>query len=415
MRIMLVAFGTAGDVFPLIGVGRALGKRGHEVHVASLPDHQSSVERAGLISHVLRGIPGIKGLPDFYHPRRSMRVVAERLLIPALEPIYELLSTLNPAEWTVFANSQAYGARIAQEKYGILLTTFIITPFALRSVQRMPVTPGIACPQWMPLVVRRAFLGVATRLWDRELAPALNAFRKTLGLEAVKDIWYDWCLSPHRVIGLFPEWYAPNPGDWPAQFRYGGFTVFDEGVSQEVPAELAGPGNPLVVFAAGSAGQAAADFFQTAITASASQSWRAVLLTGEPVNSSYTPLPANVFRYSYVPLSQLLRLSSLVVHHGGTGTTSLALAAGVPQVVVPFGHDQFDNAVRIEQLGVGRRVLKSADLSRQLRMTIAQILQDHSLSTRCRALAPSAAVDASLTAVCEMIEADVRSGRIGRG
>jgi rhamnosyltransferase subunit B len=412
---MMIAFGTAGDVFPLIGVGRALAKRGHEVHVASLPDHQNSVEKAGLISHVLTGIPGIKGVPDFYHPRRSMHVVAERLLIPALRPIYELLSTLNPAEWTVFANSQAYGARIAQEKHGILLTTFIVTPFYLRSVQRMPVTPGITCPQWMPLVIRRAFLGVATKLWDRELGPALDAFRRTLGLKPVRDIWYDWCLSPQRVIGLFPEWYAPNPGDWPVQFRHGGFTVFDEGVSQEVPPELVGPGDPLVVFAAGSAGQAAAEFFQAAITASDSQSWRAVLLTGESSNWSDTPLPANVLRYSYVPMSQLLRLSSLVIHHGGTGTTSLALAAGVPQIVVPFGHDQFDNAVRIEQLGVGHRVLKSADLPRRLRMTIVQMLPDQSLLTRCRALAPSAAVDASLTAVCELIEADTRSARESTG
>ena len=415
MKVMLVAFGTAGDVFPLIGVGRALAKRGHDVHVASLPDHQRSVEKAGLISHVLTGIPGIKGGPDFYHPRRSMRVVAERLLIPALQPVYELFSTLNPAEWTVFANSQAYGARIAQEKLGISLTTFIITPFTLRSVERMPITPGIACPQWMPFVVRRAFLGVAAKLWDRELAPALNAFRRTLGLEAVKDIWYNWCLSPDRVIGLFPKWYAPKPGDWPAQFRHGGFTVFDEGLSQEVPAELARPGNPLVVFAAGSSGQAAADFFQAAIAASSAQGWRAVLLTGEPNNWFSTPLPANAFQYCYVPMSQLLPMASLVVHHGGIGTISLALAVGVPQIVVPFGHDQFDNAVRIEQLGVGRRVLKSAGLPRQLRITIAQMLRDDSLSTRCRALAPRAAVDASLTAVCEQIEADFYSAREDRG
>jgi rhamnosyltransferase subunit B len=415
MRIMLVAFGTAGDVFPLIGVGRALRKRGHEVHVASLPEHQRPVERAGLVSHVLTGIPGIKDAPDFYHPRRSIRVVAERLLIPALKPVYELLSTLNPAEWTVFANSQAYGARIAQEKHGLLLGTFIITPFTLRSVRRMAITPGIACPQWMPLVIRRAFLGVATKLWDGELGPALDTFRTTLGLKPVRDIWYDWCLSPRRVIGLFPEWYAPNPGDWPAQFRHGGFTVFDEGVSQQVPPELLEPGDPLVVFAAGSAGQAAADFFQAAITASDAQSWRAVLLTGEGINCSKTSLPANVFQFPFVPMSQLLRLSSLAVHHGGTGTTSLALAAGVPQLVVPFGHDQFDNAVRIEQLGVGRRVLRSAGLARRLRRTIAQMLHNPSLSARCRTLAPGAAVDASLKAVCEQIEADTRSARQGTG
>jgi rhamnosyltransferase subunit B len=256
---------------------------------------------------------------------------------------------------------------------------------------------------------RRAFFAAVARLWDRELAPSVNAFRESLGLDPVRNIWYEWYLSPHRVIGLYPEWFAPKPNDWPAQFVYGGFTVFDPGASQQVPAALLGPGDPLVVFAAGSAGQAATAFFQNAISASAGQPWRTVLLTGEGGGWSDLRLPRNVFRHNYVPMSQLLPLSSLVVHHGGLGTISLALSAAVPQVVVPFGHDQFDNAARIEQLGVGRRILKSANLPLRLRSTIEQMLGDPTWSERCRVLAPGAAIDGSLASVCEQIEADSRN------
>jgi rhamnosyltransferase subunit B len=406
MKIMLVGFGTAGDVFPLIGLGRALQQRGHEVHFASLPEYQGPIERAGLTFHVLKGIPGTRDAHDVYHPTRSMRVVAERLLIPALRPVYELLSLLDPADWTVIANAYSYGARIAQEKYGFRLTTCVVTPFSLLSLQRMPILPGIACPPWAPMVLRRAFFGVVARLWDRALAPSVNAFRESLGLDPAKNIWYEWYLSPHRVIGLYPEWFAPRPTDWPAQFVYGGFTVFDQGVSQEVPAELLEPGDPLVVFAAGSAGQTASPFFQAAISASSGQRWRAVLLTGEGGGWSGTQLQGNVFRYNYVPMSQLLPLSSLVVHHGGLGTTSLALSAAVPQIVIPFGHDQFDNAARIEQLGVGRRIPKSGNLALRLRSMIERMLRDPSWSARCRVLAPMAAIQGSLANVCEQIEAD---------
>jgi UDP:flavonoid glycosyltransferase YjiC (YdhE family) len=42
-----------------------------------------------------------------------------------------------------------------------------------------------------------------------------------------------------------------------------------------------------------------------------------------------------------------------VVHHGGVGTTAKALAAGVPQVVVPVAYDQPDNGRRVVRLGVG--------------------------------------------------------------
>jgi UDP:flavonoid glycosyltransferase YjiC (YdhE family) len=49
-----------------------------------------------------------------------------------------------------------------------------------------------------------------------------------------------------------------------------------------------------------------------------------------------------------------------LVHHGGIGTTAQAIAAGVPQLVVPSAHDQPDNAVRIRRLGIGGFLLPSA-------------------------------------------------------
>ena len=84
----------------------------------------------------------------------------------------------------------------------------------------------------------------------------------------------------------------------------------------------------------------------------------------------------------------------------------MALSAAVPQIVIPFGHDQFDNAARIEQLGVGRRILKSGNLPLRLRSMIERMLQDPSWSARCRVLAPMAAIEGSLASVCEQIEAD---------
>jgi UDP:flavonoid glycosyltransferase YjiC (YdhE family) len=46
-----------------------------------------------------------------------------------------------------------------------------------------------------------------------------------------------------------------------------------------------------------------------------------------------------------------------VVHHGGSGTALAAAAAGLPQVVMPQGADQFQNAEFLAQLGVARAVL----------------------------------------------------------
>jgi rhamnosyltransferase subunit B len=70
------------------------------------------------------------------------------------------------------------------------------------------------------------------------------------------------------------------------------------------------------------------------------------------------------------------------VHHGGIGTAALAYAAGIPQVVTPFAHDQFDNAQRVVASGCGVRVdgpIEARTLTRALR----QVLGSPSLATQC--------------------------------
>src|SRR5581483_7431197 len=115
MKIMLVVLGSAGDVFPLIGIARALQIRGHDVQLASTADYAATVRRSGLPFQDLPGVPGIRNVPDLYHPTRSMHVLADRLWIPAVKAVYELLAPLDTSEWTVMATSTCYGARIAQE------------------------------------------------------------------------------------------------------------------------------------------------------------------------------------------------------------------------------------------------------------------------------------------------------------
>src|ERR1035437_3770113 len=268
MKVLVIGVGAAGHFFPLMGVGRARAQRGHEVVLAASSHYQREAEGAGLPFCPLEGVPGTVHAADYYDPIRSMRLVADQMLIPALKPVYELMSAPRFKCWTFVANGFAYGARIAQEKHRLPLTTCIVSPICLRSCQAMPVTPGFALPAWTPRMIRRAYYNLAARLWDQRIGPALNAFRQPLGLRPVRRIWYDWSLSPDRVVGLFPEWFAPKPDDWPPQFVHGGFRVLGQGLAREIPRELLDPGGPLVVFTAGSGGVAAAASFRASVAAS---------------------------------------------------------------------------------------------------------------------------------------------------
>ena len=63
---------------------------------------------------------------------------------------------------------------------------------------------------------------------------------------------------------------------------------------------------------------------------------------------------ANLCRVTYAPFSALFPRCRAGVHHGGIGTLSKALQAGLPQLIVQRAFDQFDNAARAVRLGFAR-------------------------------------------------------------
>lgn len=68
-------------------------------------------------------------------------------------------------------------------------------------------------------------------------------------------------------------------------------------------------------------------------------------------------LPANVSVHSWLPQAELLGRVDLIVHHGGSGTMLAAAAAGLPQLLLPRGADQFRNAAAVAELGAGTELL----------------------------------------------------------
>ncbi len=99
--------------------------------------------------------------------------------------------------------------------------------------------------------------------------------------------------------------------------------------------------------------------FERALVACKELGLRAVLIT--PYRDQLpAELPGFARHASYVPFDLLLPKLGAFVHHGGIGTSAQCLAAGVPQLVTPFAHDQFDNAARLNKLGVAGSVAPTA-------------------------------------------------------
>jgi UDP:flavonoid glycosyltransferase YjiC (YdhE family) len=82
-----------------------------------------------------------------------------------------------------------------------------------------------------------------------------------------------------------------------------------------------------------------------------------VLLIGDERNLTFSP-PEGVIAVNYAPYQSLLPRACAVVHHGGVGTTSQGLLAGVPTLIVPFAFDQSDNAEHAYKIGTSRTLYR---------------------------------------------------------
>ena len=129
------------------------------------------------------------------------------------------------------------------------------------------------------------------------------------------------------------------------------------------PPELAAflkAGPPPLVFTLGTAAvMDAGDFYRISAQAAVQLKRRAVLLIGrDPRNRPTVPLPDGILAVEYAPFSELFPCACALVHQGGVGTTGQAMRAGKPMLVMPYSHDQPDNAARITRLGIGRTIAR---------------------------------------------------------
>jgi UDP:flavonoid glycosyltransferase YjiC (YdhE family) len=168
--------------------------------------------------------------------------------------------------------------------------------------------------------------------------------------------------------------------------------------------EFLDAGEPPVVFTPGSAAATMHRFFAESVDAARRLGVRAMLVTNFQEQLP-RDLPPRVKAFGYLPFSELLPRAALLVYHGGVGTMAQTIRAGIPQLVVPSGHDQFDNAWRIEQLGLGISIPQARYRSDRAVHAIRSILADRRMLGQSRQYAAKTDSAAALTRACELVEA----------
>jgi len=399
-------FGSAGDVFPMLGLALELRQRGHDILFATnahfedlIRSHDLEFEPLGTEADYQACIRD----PDLWKPRTAFAHVfaSFRPILKQQYAIHEQLHSKHPDAVAV-SNCLGFGALNAREKLRMPLITVHVQPAVIWSNHAPPTLPGVIGPRWLKGLMYS--LGEKFVI-DRTVCPFLNPWRAELGLPPVKRITR-WWNSPDGVVCLFPDWYAPPQRDWPPNLIETDFPLWnansDQGLAPDVAAFLDAGDAPLV-FTPGSANVHGREFFDAAIDACRTLNRRGILLTEfrEQIPDS---LPESVAYFRYVPLDLLLPRAAAFVHHGGIGSTSQALAAGIPQVLMPLAHDQFDNAARVEQLNVGASIPAPKFNAARLTGALQRLLASPPVAAACRLAAQRLVNHNGLTRAAEAID-----------
>jgi rhamnosyltransferase subunit B len=131
---------------------------------------------------------------------------------------------------------------------------------------------------------------------------------------------------------------------------------------------------------------AAGSFYHESAAAVSRLGVRAVMLTGGFAQNRPDDLPPNVLLVDRAPHQQLFPRASAIVHQCGAGTTAQALRAGRPTLLVPHGHDQFDNARRVRKLGVARTVFPKDYRAERVARDLRSLLDDLRYQERAAAV-----------------------------
>ena len=134
---------------------------------------------------------------------------------------------------------------------------------------------------------------------------------------------------------------------------------------------------------------------------------RAVLLIGK--NSPPEDLPADIIALDYVPYSEIFPYACAIVHQGGIGTTGQALRAGRPTLVVPYSHDQPDNAARVARLGTSRTIPRKQYSASRVARELRELLENPKYATKAAEIGRIIQAENGVGVACDAIEKQLQA------
>jgi rhamnosyltransferase subunit B len=418
-RIVLTTIGSFGDLHPKIAIALELRKRGHDVVFATHKEYQNKIEALGFEFHRMR--PDNTALNDPQEMARMMDLktgteyVIKNWVCASLRETYtDLMDGAKDADF-IITGEGVVAARLVAEKLEIPWAFAVLQPASFLSVYDpsvLPVLPFLAKLRGLGSLANRGIIQLS-RVLSKSWAEPIHQLRRELGLPPLTgNPFIDDKYSLYLVLALFSSVFAKPQPDWAKNTVITGFAFYDgsEGETELAPEldQFLDRGDPPIVFTLGSATvMAPGRFYQESVQAAKQLNRRAVLLIGK--NTSPEDLPENIFAMSYVPYSQIFSRACAIVHQGGIGTTAQALRAGRPTLIMPYSHDQPDNAARVERLGTSRTIPRKQYTAKRVAKQLYELLKNPSYAAKASEVGGIIRAEDGVGVACDAIEKQLQA------
>jgi UDP:flavonoid glycosyltransferase YjiC (YdhE family) len=387
-NVLLLTWGSGGDIAPMMQIGQGLRARGHEVTLITSYNYAERARQAGLRFAALHSSEEaerfLQDVDRLARPIEFIRHFRQHLL-PRI-----------PHEYAVIRQHYRPGDTI-------LVCLDITRPTGQLSAEKLSIPFVLFYSN--PKHVEFRFGRFATTQASLDRSDSFGAeIRAVLGLPPVEDPQV-WERGLACRLGHWPEWFAPLGEELPFAVTPIGF-IFDRS-SDPLPAEVqafleAGP--PPVLITHGTSLPKDPAFFHASAAACQRLGQRALLDTGHAALVP-EPLPASVAWFRYAPYGNLMPHMRAIIHHGGVGTVGAALLAGIPQLLLPAGHDRRDNALNVRRLGVGDLLPPPQWRAERIAEVLGRLLDSPSVQARCQELAGWMRQLDPVATACDLIEA----------
>jgi rhamnosyltransferase subunit B len=411
-RIILTTLGSLGDLHPFMALGLGLRDRGHDVVIATIKDYQDRVESVGLEFRAIRPDHVAMDDPQMAAVMMDLKHGTEWILrdyvMGSLRDTYaDLLAIANNADLIV-AHEIIYAAPLVAEVLKLPWASCTLAPAAFFSAYDPPTLPMYA------FLSKLRGLGPGVNRWVVELARYItrhwgqpwHELRQELGLAPRANPIIDDKFSPYLVLALFPAILGEPQPDWPPHVVVTGAMEYDGDREQQIdPAlqQFLDAGEPPLVFTLGSAAVLTpGNFYRDSILAAQQLHRRAILLLGK--NPPPANLPANIVAFDYAPYSKIFPRAAAIVHQGGVGTTAQGLRSGRPTIVMPYSHDQPDNAARLQRLGVSRTIPRQQYTATRVAKELQELLANPSYAAQAATIGNMMQLENGVNVACEAIE-----------